>query len=96
MTFLELAERLGVERKRVNMHPKGSFFRLAWLPVDLFKQVAGVRFQGRVTIEGVDREVIHVPVAEGLGLIAGTIRLEEDGSQTLVDAVAVMKRPDET
>ena len=104
VTFLELADQLGVARGKVNMHPKGSFFRLPWLPVDRFKEWTGGaaqggqggRFRGRVKIEGAgEREVIQVPVAEGLALIAGTIRLEDDGSQTLVDAVAVLKRPGE-
>ncbi len=87
MTFVELAGRLGVARSKVNTHPKGTFFGLAWLPLDRFKEFNGCTFRGRF----MDREVIQIPVDEGLALIAGTVRLENDGSQTLVDAVAVLK-----
>lgn len=87
MTFVELAGRLGVARARVNTHPSGSYFRLPWLPLDRFKEFEGAVFGGR--FQG--REVIQIPVDEGLALVAGTVRLEEDGSQTVVDAIVVLK-----
>ena len=86
MTFYNLVRSLGTSHPSIWRPAGASFFQcdLSLQPLDHLKEMQGCS----IRLSEVGHAVLEIPVDEGVARIIGTVRLEEDGSQTLTDVTA--------
>lgn len=86
-TFADLAIRLGRGPDAVRYAQGRYYFQVPHVSTEAITALPGCSVLPR----NGRSQVFEVPVTEGTAVIAGTIRPERDGGQTIVDAWAVLR-----